>query len=131
MYNFIIRPAIEYSAVVYHSMISEELSSKLEGMQRHAMRIIYGWEGDVRETMEAKGIETLKQRRESMVLAFALKNENSEKFGRKWFKPAERSEREVRNTTKKKYLEPFCRTDRLKNNPVNYMTRKLNEHYNT
>ena len=128
VYNSIIRPAIEYSATVYHSMISEELSGKLEGMQQHAMRIIYGWNGDIRETMEAKGIEDLKDRREEILLRFALKNEET-KFGKRWFKRTEETGREVRDSTRKKYKEQMCRTERLRRNPVNYMVRKLNEHY--
>ena len=129
VYNTVIRPAIEYSAVVYHSLISNDMAEKLEGMQRQAMRIIYGWDGNIRDKMENKGIESLQDRREEMVLKFALKNEKNQKYGQKWFKKSEETNREARSTTRKKYQEQFCRTDRLKNNPINYMTKKLNEHY--
>ena len=93
------------------------------------MRIIYGWDGNIRDTMETKGIESLQDRREEMVLKFALKNEENKRYGQRWFKKSEETIREVRSTTRKKYQEQFCRTDRLKNNPINYMTKKLNEHY--
>ena len=129
VYNSIIRPAIEYSAVVYHSMISEELSERLEGTQRQAMRIIYGWGRDIRQTMENKGVELLSERREEIVLKFALKNESNPRFGKKWFKKTEDTGREVRNGTRGKYFEQFCRTERLRKKPINYMTRRLNEHY--
>ena len=65
------------------------------------------------------------------MLKFALKNEDKEKFGMKWFRRSEETEREVRAGTRRKYRMPTCRTERMQNNPVSYMTKKLNEHYST
>ena len=129
VYNSVIKPAIEYSSVVYHTMISKELSDKLEGMQRQAMRIILGHEGDIRQKMDNKGVELLADRREEAILRFALKSENNPRYGHKWFTPTQQGDRSVRATTRSKYVEKRCRTERLQNNPINYMTKKLNEHY--
>ena len=87
MYNTIIRPAIEYSAVVYHSMITKELGERLEAMQRQPMQVIYGYEDDIRQVMEDKGVDLSEDRRNELVLRFALKNEKSPKYGQKWFTP--------------------------------------------
>ena len=129
LYFAMIRSAVEYSSIVYHSMIPNHLSEKLERIQRQALRIIYGWNTDIATLMEVKNISTLEERRKKALLNFALKNEHTEKYGKRWFKPAQQSTRDIRNSTKEKYSIPFCRTDRLRNNPVTQMTLLLNEHY--
>ena len=63
------------------------------------------------------------------MLSFALKNEHKERYGKRWFKETTEGLRPRRQATIQKYVTPFCKTDRMKSNPVNYMTRKLNEHY--
>ena len=129
VYCTIIRPAIEYSSVVYHTLISNELAEKLEAMQRHAVRIICGFDGDVRNKMEDIGMSTLRERREEAVLKFAIKNERNPRYGGRWFQETQQRERSVRASTWSKYVEQRCRTGRMQNNPINYMTKMLNEHY--
>ena len=80
--------------------------------------------------MTVKGIQTLQERREKAVLSFALKNEEREKYGKKWFRKSEELEREVRPNTRRKYVIPQCRTERYMKNPITNMTRMLNKYYN-
>ena len=79
--------------------------------------------------MAAKNIESLEERREAAVLRFAIKNEKIEKYGGKWFQKNEEIEMNMRPGTRNVYKETRCRTERMKNNPVVYMTKKLNKHY--
>ena len=111
-------------------MITADLANQLEKIQRQALRIIYGWDVRIDDLMAVKGIETLQERREKAVLNFALKNEEREKYGKKWFRKTEDHGREVRTNTRRKYVVPQCRTERYMNNPITNMTRMLNEHYN-
>ena len=129
IYNTVLRSAVEYCAIVYHSMIPVALSEKLESIQKQALRIIYGWNTNIEAVMAAKGIDTLEKRRDSAILSFALKNENKERYGKRWFKELPIGQRPARTGTRNKYEVPFCRTDRMKANPVVVMTKKLNEHY--
>ena len=129
LYYSMVRSAVEYSSVIYHSMIPQTLVDRLEQIQRQALHIIYGWDIDIPTLIEAKGISTLEERREKAILSFALKNEHKEKFGKRWFKPAPQTNMQIRSTTREKYKLPFCRTDRLANNPIIYMTRVLNKYY--
>ena len=99
IYNSVIRSAIEYCANVYHSMITKNLSEKLESMQRQALRIIYGWDANIEQVMAARGIETLFERREKSLLNFALKNEHKERYGKRWFKETTVGTRTVREGT--------------------------------
>ena len=110
-------------------MIPTTMSEKLERMQRQALRIIFGWDVNVGEIMKIKDISTLRERREQAMLNFALKNEHTGNFGKRWFHPTPHETRQVRPTTRDKYVVPFCRTDRQKSNPLVKLTTILNNHY--
>ena len=127
MYNTVLRSAVESCSVVYHSMIPKALANKLESIQRQALRIIYGWNSDIDEVMSIKSIESLEERRMKAVLNFALKNERKERYGKRWLRETTVTDRPVRN--REKYIIPFCRTERMKANPLVLMTHLLNEHY--
>ena len=129
VYETIIRPAIEYSSVVYHTLIPQYQSEKLEAMQRQAYKIIYGSDYSYRDRTESGEVETLYARREKNILRFATKAVKNERFSRKWFPIITRPDREVRDTTRRPYLERPNRTTRMKNNPVQYMAKILNDNY--
>ena len=129
VYENVIRPSAEYSSVIYNSLIPEYLSDCLESVQKQAAKIIFGWNIDYGRLIESGKIETLKCRRDKATLNFALRAEQSPRFGAKWFHESPAADREVRPSTRSKYLEKRCRTERSKNNPVNVLTRVLNEHY--
>ena len=93
------------------------------------MKIIFGFDTNYQELVENGTIETLKSRRQEASLRFALKAASSERFGHKWFKETGGTDRAVRNTTRKVYVEKHCRTERSRNNPLQAMTRQLNAHW--
>ena len=115
VYKTVIRPSVEYCAVVYHSLIPGYMSDKLEQVQRQALRIIYGWEVDIVALIENGTIEELSKRREDNSKKFALKALSSERFGGRWF-PRNNSQRKVRGTTRRNFKEKNHKTDRARNN---------------
>ena len=123
VFNTVLRPAVEYSSVVYHSLIPEYLSIKLEQVQKQAYKIIYGWDVDYNSLVNNGAVETLKERREVALAKFANKAANSPRFGPEWFQEVVAHPREVRTTTRNKYVGKKCKTERGKNNPVQVMTR--------
>ena len=129
VYKTVLRPAVEYASVVYDSIILEYLSNRHEQVQRQALRIIYGWHINVDELMIAKNIETLKQRRTTNVLKFAIKTSASDRFGPKWYTEVPAAERAVRQTTRGRFVEKRRRTERGRQNPIDVMTRMLNERH--
>ena len=62
------------------------------------------------------------------MLKFALKATTSTTFGTKWF-PKNTVGRDARKSTRRVYMERANKTERSKNNPLQYMARVLNEHY--
>lgn len=128
VYRTVIRPVVEYAAVIYHTLIPKYQSLQLENVQKQAMKIVYGWNVPYSELVEDGRIETLESRREKAVLKFALKAESG-KFGSKWFRKRSDINTDVRSTSRRKYFERQCRTERFRNNPINNMTRVLNNFY--
>ena len=125
VYDTVIRPGTEYCSVVYHSLIPQYLSDRLESVQKMATKIIYGHGANYATLVENGTVELLSDRRESAILEFGRRNEGSERFKR-WFPLATVGERDVRRGTHRKYQEAQCKTERMRSNPVQYMIRKLN-----
>ena len=128
IYKSVLRPSAKYSSVIYHSLIPDYISNKLESVQRQALKIIFGWDTNLDQLYDNGTIETLANRREKNALSFALKAAASPRFGPSWFSETASDMRTARPTTRKKYKEKFCRTERGRRNPLNYFTRILNEH---
>ena len=72
VYLSFIRPLLEYACLVWHSQLSNELSDKIESVQKRSLRIIYK-EGKIPYSflLKAARITTLKERREKICLVFA------------------------------------------------------------
>ena len=131
IYKDTIRPSVESSNIIYHSLIPNYIAKKLEAVQKQAAKIIFGPEVNYEGLLQDGTLETLEERRIAGALRFALKASASPRFGPLWFKKMPESVREVRPSTRAVYKEEFCRTERSRNNPINYMTRLLNEHLST
>ena len=128
IYKQMIRSSTEYASVVYHSLIPRYLSDKLESVQRQAMKIIFGRDVDYNSLVEDEIIEPLYKRREDSILKFAIKASNTTRFGTRWFTRVPNIPTELRPGIRKTFVEKHYWTERGRNNPLGYMTRKLNEH---
>ena len=121
-----IRAAVEYCSTVYHSLIPKYMSDKLERVQRQAMKIIFGHHCSYSALIDDGVVQILESRRIKNCLSFAIKAAASDRFGKKWF-PVNGNGREVRTSTRRKYIERQHRTERSRNNPIQSMIRQLNE----
>ena len=84
VYTTMIRPVVEYSLVVYHSMLTSQQSINLEKLQARALKNVYGHIYSYRKLLELSNLETLEQRREQACLKFATKSANNPRFA-SWF----------------------------------------------
>ena len=84
---------------------------------------------DYNELVENGIIERLKDRRTAATLRFALKAEASPRFGKKRFRETRSTEIVPRVSTRRPYQETRYRAERNRNNPLQALTRALNEHY--
>ena len=124
VYTTYLRPTLEYSSPIYHSMITSEQSNQLERQQFFALKNIYGFCYSNRQLLELSQIPTLKQRREEATLKFAQKTANNPRFAG-WFQKRKTASR---RTVEEEVIELPARTDRRKKSPLFHYRRVLNEH---
>ena len=112
--------------MIYHSMLPEELSERIESLQKKALRIIYGFGHNYESLLSMSGNQTMKDRRINACKKFATGLSKSERY--KYLLPL--NTREGMGTRRgKKFCEEFSRTNRLYNSPLFFMRRLLNELY--
>ena len=68
IFNTIIRPTVEYAVPMYHPLLTNELSDAIEGIQKRASKIVFGWQTDYDSLIASGKIESLYQRREKLTL---------------------------------------------------------------
>jgi hypothetical protein len=124
VYMSLIRSVIEYCSVVYHSMLSQEMEKQLERVQSQALKIIYGFGFSYNDLLEKTGIEKLSDRRLKAIDKFTAKCIDGKFSG--WF-PKAATRRSARNP--RPYVEKHARCDRLKDSPLYFMRRRLNDMY--
>ena len=130
IYVLFVRSQLEQSAAVWHSSLTDENSADLERVQKSAMKIILGEKyQNYKKSLNVLGLETLKERRKSLCLRFALKsleNENEMKM----FPMNEKVHK--MKTRKSDILKvQHANTSRLKNSALVYMQNIVNEYANT
>ena len=124
IYVLYIRPVLEYSAVVWHSSLTEEDSNSLERTQKTALRIILQDKyHDYEQALKFVGLQTLHERRTNLCIKFATKCVKKKKMSEMF--PLNNK---IVNTREHErfYVQPAF-TDRLKYSAIPYMQRLLNK----
>ena len=121
VYVTVIRPVLDYCAVVYHPMLTDEQDQAIERLQAQALKCIYGYKDSYAMMREKAGITTHRARRIALCDKFANKALGNPRFA-SWF--PERTARSGRRGDT--YQEFNSRTDRLYNSPLYYFRRRLN-----
>ena len=125
LYCCYVRSSIEYCSPVYHALLNGGQEEQLERLQRQAIRVCFGCRVPVEETMQADGIQTLKERRIRRCDAFINKARNNPRFSQEWFPRREEIPWELRR--RRDYQETQAATLRRHNSPLAFMRRRLNE----
>ena len=127
MYKCYVLSVIDYSAVVYHSMITREQSAALEGLQMACLRIIYGTKksyGRILSELEGK-LTTIAERRQALVDKFIIKTVANPNYKDRWFPRRAIVDHNLRRDIY--YKEEFAKSQHLYNAPLFYYRRRLNE----
>jgi hypothetical protein len=123
-YTTYVRPTLDYAAPVWHPGISAQLSDRLESVQRSSLRTIFP-DLSYNRALAATGLPTLHDRRDALCLSFGNKTHSNPDFAH-WF-PAKRQDCHRHNLRNKNQITmPHCRTQRLKNSPVNFLISLMN-----
>ena len=120
VYRTVVRPILDYCAVVYHPMLTDEQDQQIERLQARALKNIYGYKDSYAEMRRKAGVTTHRARRIELCDKFAQKAAGNPRF--EWFPM--RTGRSGRHG--EAYQELQARTDRLFNSPLYYFRRRLN-----
>ena len=124
VYKTILRPVLDYAAVIYHPSLTEEQDLELERLQNQALKCVCGPQPSAREMRERAQLPTVRQRREEMCLKFARKLSEHPLFEEFFPKKTARASRRGNPET---FLEKKARCDRMHNSPLFYYRRILND----
>lgn len=95
IYKSLIRPIIEYGCQLYHHQLTVAQSQKIEGLQRKAMRTIWGPGTSYREALLKSDLPRLEERREEIFRRFAIKTLGNPRYAH-WFPKSETVEHNLR-----------------------------------
>ena len=125
VYKTMLRPVLDFGAVVYHSSLTDAQDEELERLQVQALRCIFGAHLSGRKLRSMAGIVTLRSRREELCDKFAAKCLKNPRF-QHWF-PRKTTRRSSRaGPSSEVFLESKARCSRLANSPLYYLRRRLN-----
>ena len=124
LYCCYLRSRIEYLSAAYHSMLLKGQGDQLERLHRYSLRLCFGFEGDITETMANLCIETLGERRQRRVDSFISKAAGNPRFGH-WFPLRPDEQMNLRN--RRKIQEIRSKTERRHNGPLAYLRRRAND----
>ena len=120
------RPICEYAAPLWHSSLNAADTSKIERVQKRALRLILGSDySRYSEALETLKIPSMSQRRQQLCLKFGKSLLKSPKF--KHLLPLRDSVRNLRNNSGDQVQEFLCNNDRYFNSAIPYLARLLNE----
>ena len=124
LYSSLVLPVLDFTCVIYHSMLTKTQAQKLESLQKLALKIIYGVTGvPYTELLERSGLQTLHTRRLKMVDKFITKASKHPTYSA-WFPIRHMTGYDLR--VERIYHEKRARTQRLYNSPLYFFRRRLN-----
>ena len=124
VYKTMIRPIAEYACVAFHSSYTDAQDERIERLQDHALKCIFGPGISARRMREMVGVLTLRARRIDIADKFAKKCVSSERM-QHWF-PTKNRRCSLRAGNREEYLEERARCKRLMDSPFFYLRRRLN-----
>ena len=127
MYITQVRSLLEYGAVTWHSMLTDENSKAIERVQKTALSIILGpYYICYENALEKTKLERLDLRRIKLSLSYAKKSVKHPQHS-SWFKKQPENERILTRSAKPNFVPVQARTQRLKRSPISYLTQLLND----
>ena len=126
IYVLFIRSVLEQSAEVWHSGLTEENTNDLERVQKTAIKIILQNQyTSYKQGLAQLGLESLCERREYLCLNFAEKCLKNSKM--KNIFPQYENAHKMDKRYEDKFKVQHANTSRLKNSPIIYMQKLLNQ----
>ena len=126
LYKTFVRSALEYSAVVWHSSLSQKNIDDLERIQKSALKVILKEKyKDYKSALSDLNLQSLSDRRENLCLRFAKKSLKLLNF-KKLF-PHSKKFHVMNQRKRRKFFVNNAKTERYRKSSVPYMQRLLNK----
>lgn len=120
-----VRSIIEYCSAVCHSLLTKGDSEELEKLHRNAIRICYGFNPPIGQTMLTHGIESLETTRTRRCDNLIRKVATNPRFHRRWFPARPSVPQTLRH--RREIVETRAATQRRYVSPLPFMRRRANE----
>ena len=124
-YKTLLRPVIDFATPTYGPMLNTDQSERIEGLQRRALKIVYGTDTSYSRALTMCGEDSLQERRKKIIERFALKNHNNQRYDADWFPTRPEDQHHIRS--RRRFIEEDARTSRFYKSPINHMRRILND----
>ena len=124
-FEVFIRPVIEYCSLIYHPLLTVAQEKEIEKLQKHAVRLAFGWDNTYEEICQIRNISTLKKRREIYIDGFIMKNVLHHRFKDSWFPLRDADTHNIRD--RRPYHETRSKTSRYYNSPLSFLRRSAND----
>ena len=126
IYILYIRSLLEQSCTVWNSGLTEENITDLERIQKTACKLILQESYQSYENaLKVLDLENLEERRETLCIQFAKKCLKNDKM--KYLFPKNNKTHPMKTRNEEQFEVNYSNTDRLRNSPIIYMQRLLNE----
>ena len=125
IYKVYIRSILEQSCTVWNSSLTKKNERELERVQKVAVKLIIRNKNTYEENLNELKIQTLKERRNTLSLNFAKNCLLNEKTKNMFIKNKQAHTMKLRKS--EKYQIKRTRTERMKNSPLVFMTKQLNQ----
>ena len=126
LYKSFIRSVLEFSAVVWHSSLSQANISDIERIKKSALKVILKDKyKDYKSALNELNLQTLSRRREILCLRFAKKSLKLENF-KKLF-PLNKKRHCMEKRKGRRFIENHAHTERYLKSSIPYMQSLLNK----
>ena len=127
LFKVLVRPVLDYAAVVYGPLLNKGQAEEIERLQRQTLKLIFDFNKSYSDIIKENDICTLTDRRQHLLDQFIQKTLENPKFSSKWLPLKETHNYDTRK--EKKFVEKPARTERLWKTPLFTMRRRANEIY--
>ena len=125
LYSALVRPVLEANSVVFHSMLTKQQSGELERLQKHALKLCFGFDKHYQQILEQHNLTTLEQRRVKAICKFTAAAMKNPRYANKWFKRRNEVDQDIRN--RRPFVEKRARTERYKSSPLLFIQKTAND----
>ena len=124
LYESLVRPVIEANCVIYHPMLTKSQKAAIEKLQKLVVWLCYGPCHYVEKLIQV-GHDSLDTRRDKAVRKFVAKSMQNERFARKWYKPRQAVQTDLR--CRRPFIETKAKTERYYRSPLLTFQRIAND----